>query len=370
MTLEEINKQYQLNKQLIDQLKKDKERLDKDYKDALKEKNDAETEIANAEKAKDQKAKQEAEKKLKDAIDKIQYITMQIETCEKSIENSQNAIKGYVEQLRNDPEIMEQCSQAFEKNRQRQQEKWEKRRDERLEAKENWEKLKEEIEKRPNAVIEIDKITAKTYEIRQIKEEIKAMEEEKSQLDPADPDFTTKKRSLQAKINTKNRQKRAKEDERNKSKAALKNMLNGKYSDCIEQLEERTDLDRNIQNYERLAERANRKVEEYKNRENTLTPSEPEPEPEPEKKSVFTRIKGFFSNIFKKKAPELPEPEPDPEPEPELITKKENALQYLIVRDLTGVEEKRFQGRTEGKKGTQVLEGNAMKPKEDDDFIK
>lgn len=367
MTLEEMNKQYLLHKELIKQDKAEKDLLSKELNDAIKEKEAAEDEIKLAEKAKDSKAKKAAEVKLQNSIKKIETIQIKLDRLEDNIKKSQDIINEFIEQLKSDPEIMKECEEAFQKNTERQIKKWEKRKEERMEAKREWEALKAYIEKNPQASLEVDKITIKTAEIRKIEDEIKGIDEEIKKLDPSDPKDAPDLARLNGEKLTKQTELDTRVSERDSSRSALKGMLKGKYSECIDQLEDRKDLDKNINNYERLINRADRKIDEFSMRyANTLNipqqpiQTTPSSLPTPVKNSAFDKVKGFFKKIFKRDgAPTPATPATPATPTTPSRTSFSSSLKYEVVRDLVGVKDKKEQGRG-------YKEGQAM----DDEFTK
>lgn len=318
MDLEKLNNEYLRLNAATQKYKTNLEKYEKDLETAEKDKETAEN---NLKTAKTSAQKKQFQKDLNNAITEIGDIKIQIEIAKKQQEKNQEDIDKIVAQVREIPEVKEQCSRAIEIKTERQIEKFEKQKKQQEEKKNNLEQLKNMIAKHPQATIIVNNIENKSLEISKKDSEIKDVDAKLAKLDPADPNYATDKAKLDADKVKLEGERTTLVGERQTERNNLKKLFNNqKLNAEIDNLTTRAALDKSINNCDRLIRRSENKIHDYTYVKDSLynesqkTPASPTSSKWETFKSLFTkRAPGdpsrweTFKSLFAKQ-PTLPAP--------------------------------------------------------------
>ena len=384
MDLEKLNNDYLRLKVATEKFKTILEQYENDLKLAEKDKETAENNLKVATKPAEKK-KYQAD--LNKAIINIDYIKIQIETAKNQQQKVQEDINKIIADVKEIPEVKEQCNRAIDIRTQRQIAKFEKQKKEQEEKKENLEQLKNMIEKHPQAIMIVNNIENKSLEISKKDSEIKDVEEEIDKLDPTDPNYAIDKAKLDADKAKLETERKTLAGERQTERNNLKKLFNNpKYNEEIDNLTTRAALDKSISNCDRLIRRSENKIHDYTYARDSLykvapvatatapaptapaptAPAPTAPAPTTVSQSKWETFKGLFGkreagapsrwesfkSLFTKK-PALPEPT-TPEPTTVKSFKDEikldgDVMRHEIVQEIykEALDKKVEQGKSE-----------------------
>jgi len=358
---EALNNEYLRLKMAVDKYKTDLEKSNKDLESALENKKNAENALKGATKPAEKRQYQE---ELNKAITAIKDLEIEIDMIEGKITNSREDIDKMIEAVRSIPEISEQCNQALEKNTERKIAKFQKQKKEQEQKKTTLVELKNIIQKHPQAQIFVNNIETKSLEISKRELEIKNIQEKIDKLDPKDPNYASDKAELEGDKTKLEGECTKLKGDRQTERDGLKKLLNNpKYNEHIDKLTTRSELDKDINNCERLIRRSDNKIKDYRvsnisvNVENSINSQQQNPpstlttptkwetfkediksvfsKKQPGDPSRLSKIGNTFKNLFKKQEA-LPAPTA-PTATENLFKdeiKVDNAMQYQIVRDI------------------------------------
>ena len=195
MNLEDLNNDYL---RLSSALKGHEAQLqthETNLKAATTKKETAETNLKGATTKSD---KRQYQKDLNDAITEIENIKAQVELVKGQIEKDKERIEQIIKDVKEMPEVREQCNRTLDVRTERQIKKFEKQKKEQEEKKATLEEFKKMIAKHPQATVIVNNIESKSIGIRQKETEIAAITKKISELDPHDPNYATNKAKLDA----------------------------------------------------------------------------------------------------------------------------------------------------------------------------
>ena len=328
MNLEDLNNDYL---RLSSALKGHEAQLqthETNLKAATTKKETAETNLKGATTKSD---KRQYQKDLNDAITEIENIKAQVELVKGQIEKDKERIEQIIKDVKEMPEVREQCNRTLDVRTERQIKKFEKQKKEQEEKKATLEEFKKMIAKHPQATVIVNNIESKSIGIRQKETEIAAITKKISELDPHDPNYATNKAKLDADKAKLEGEKTILITDRDKERADLKKLFNNpKYNECIDNFTTRAGLDKDINNCDRLIRRSENKIHDYTYARDSLYKVAPvaptAPAPTTVSQSKWETFKGLFrkreagapsrwesfKSLFTKKPalPELTTPEP------------------------------------------------------------
>lgn len=323
MDLEKLNNEYLRLNAATGKYKANLAKYEKDLETAEKDKETAENNLKSANTPADKK-KFQAD--LNTAITEINDIKIQIQIAKMQQQNNQADIEKIITQVREIPEVKEQCNRAIDVKTERQIKKFEKQKEEQEKKKATLEQLKNMIAKHPQATMIVNNIENKSFEISKKDSEIKDVDKKIASLDPSDPNYAADKAKLDADKAKLEGEKTTLATERQTERNNLKKLFNNqKYNEAIDNLTTRTALDKSINNCERLVRRSENKIHDYTYAKDSLynvAPATP-PQTPPATPSKWETFKGLFGkrqpgdpsrwesfkSLFARK-PALPAPDP------------------------------------------------------------
>ena len=268
MNLEDLNNDYL---RLSSALKGHEAQLqthETNLKAATTKKETAETNLKGATTKSD---KRQYQKDLNDAITEIENIKAQVELVKGQIEKDKERIEQIIKDVKEMPEVREQCNRTLDVRTERQIKKFEKQKKEQEEKKATLEEFKKMIAKHPQATVIVNNIESKSIGIRQKETEIAAITKKISELDSHDPNYATNKAKLDADKAKLEGEKTILITDRDKERADLKKLFNNpKYNECIDNFTTRAGLDKDINNCDRLIRRSENKIHDYTYTRNNL----------------------------------------------------------------------------------------------------
>lgn len=332
MSLEELNNEYLRLNAATKKYKTNLEKYEKDLETAEKDLETAENNLKSATTKTDKKKYQTEVNTLKTEINDIK---IQIELAKKQQQVNQGEIDKIISQVKEMPEVKEQCSRAIDVKTERQIKKFEKQKKEQEEKKTTLEQLKNMIAKHPQATIIVNTIENKSFEISKKDSEIKEVDSKIAKLDPSNPNYATDKAMLDADKTKLEGERKTLVSERQTQRNNLKKLFNNqKLNGEIDNLTTRDALDKNYKNCDRLIRRSENKIHDYTYAKeslygkNTTSPTPTAPTPvgtaTPSKWETFKGLFGkrapgdvsrweAFKSLFKKKQA-LPAPAPTSTP--------------------------------------------------------
>lgn len=359
LNLEELNNEYSRIKPAIEQNKGTLKKLEQKVKVIQEYKENAE----NRKKVATTKKEEETcQKEINQAITDLEKLKGLIEFEKSQIEKYQKDIATIIDEIRSNPEIMNQCNRAMEIKTERQMAKFEKQKKEQEEKKETLLELKSLIQKNPQLELIISDIENKSLHISKKESQIKDIEKEIEELDSNDSNYANDMyRLTQVKLATEKEIEgltAGRQEDRNKIK---KQINNPKYNEEIDNLTTKNNFDKKIKNCDRLIRRSENKVKDYTNAKKSLylnqnierdTEEQKGPskwgnfkedvknvfaKKEPGDPSRFAKFKNTIKNLFSKKKM-LPSPSTKPKI-PQTSFKEEikldpNIMKYQVIQEI------------------------------------
>lgn len=261
MNLEQLNNEYLRLKAATERYKTNLEKHEANLETVEKDLETAKNNLASATTSADKKKYQIQINDLKTDINDIR---IQVELAKQQQEEAQENIEKIISEVKEIPEVKEQCNRAIDIKTERQIAKFEKQKKEQEEKRSNLEQLKNMIAKHPQATMIVNTIENKSFEISKKDSEIKDIDSKIAKLNPSDPNYAVDKAKLDTDKTKLEGERTTLVNDRQTERNKLKKLFNNqKLNEEIDNLTTRAALDKNIKNCDRLVRRSENKIHDY-----------------------------------------------------------------------------------------------------------